>query len=135
MDEIGQGRVWAGTTARRIGLVDRFGGLDAAVAEAARRARLDPAKTRIIYIEKEPSLPFQILDDVLMESAPVQNRDPWSGPVASSRGALLQAFTDAQAIARGPAVQIRCLECGIASKHRAAGNEALLEKLVPVNFK
>lgn len=135
VDEIGQGRVWAGTTARRIGLVDRFGGLDAAVAEAARRARLDPAKTRIIYIEKEPSLPFQILDDVLMESAPVQNRDPWSGLVASSRGALSQAFTDAQAIARGPAVQIRCLECGIASKHRAAGNEALLEKLVPVNFK
>ncbi|MDQ4087891.1 MAG: signal peptide peptidase SppA, partial [Pseudomonadota bacterium] len=38
VNAIGQGRVWDGGTARQLGLVDRFGSLDDAVAEAARRA-------------------------------------------------------------------------------------------------
>ena len=38
---IAQGRVWSGTRARKIGLVDRFGGLRDAVAEAARQAGLE----------------------------------------------------------------------------------------------
>ena len=56
VDEIGQGRVWDGGTARQLGLVDRFGSLDDAIAEAARRARLDPADARPVYLEREPEL-------------------------------------------------------------------------------
>ena len=37
---IAEGRVWAGGTARQIGLVDQFGGLDDALAYAAERAKL-----------------------------------------------------------------------------------------------
>src|SRR3546814_13808448 len=96
VDEIGQGRVWAGATARKLGLVDHMGGLDVAVAEAARRAGLDPAKARAIYIEKSPALPFQILDDLLMETMPAQSRDPWSGLVDSSRCPLVRPFDGAQ---------------------------------------
>ena len=44
VDEIGQGRVWDGGTARQLGLVDRFGSLDDAIAEAARRAKIDPGR-------------------------------------------------------------------------------------------
>lgn len=36
IDSIGQGRVWSGADARNVGLVDEFGGLSAAVEEAAR---------------------------------------------------------------------------------------------------
>src|SRR3546814_16848760 len=86
VDEIGQGRVWAGATARRIGLVDRFGGLDKAVAEAARRAGLDPKQTRVLYVEKQPAFPFQPLQDVLMSGdIPVgEAHDPWTARVAST---------------------------------------------------
>lgn len=35
VDAIGQGRVWAGSEALKIGLVDKIGGLDAAIKEAA----------------------------------------------------------------------------------------------------
>ena len=135
VDEIGQGRVWAGSTARQIGLVDRFGGLDEAVAEAARRAKLDPKKARTIYVEKQPSLPFQLLDEMLAGGMPVdakQTRDPWTMLVASSHNTLLRAFGDAQAITRGPAIQARCLECGIASSHRPAQVDTLLQQLLPV---
>jgi protease IV len=55
--EIAEGRVWAGGTARQLGLVDAFGGLEEAVAEAARLARLDPTKVHGHYFEDGPD-PF-----------------------------------------------------------------------------
>lgn len=39
VDEIGQGRVWTGTMAKQLGLVDELGGLDAAIAYAAKSAK------------------------------------------------------------------------------------------------
>lgn len=39
VDAIGQGRVWSGTDAKRLGLVDEIGGLDAAVKHAAKLAK------------------------------------------------------------------------------------------------
>lgn len=41
VEEIAQGRVWSGTEALKLGLVDEIGGLDAAVAHAAAAAKLD----------------------------------------------------------------------------------------------
>ncbi|MCU0535267.1 MAG: signal peptide peptidase SppA [Hydrococcus sp. Prado102] len=38
--QIAQGRVWSGADAKKIGLVDQIGGLDAAIAEAAKEANL-----------------------------------------------------------------------------------------------
>ena len=40
IDAIAQGRVWAGTDAKRLGLVDELGSFDDAVKSAARRAKL-----------------------------------------------------------------------------------------------
>lgn len=48
VDSIGQGRVWTGTAAQRIGLVDEMGGLLAATAEAARLAGLEPGGYRTV---------------------------------------------------------------------------------------
>lgn len=41
VDSIGQGRVWSGQDALRIGLVDALGGLEDAITVAAKRAKLD----------------------------------------------------------------------------------------------
>ncbi len=38
--EIAQGRVWSGTDAKRLGLIDEFGGLEAAIDFAAEKAKL-----------------------------------------------------------------------------------------------
>ena len=40
VDKIAQGRVWSGEDAKQIGLVDQIGGLDAAIAFAAEKAKL-----------------------------------------------------------------------------------------------
>jgi protease-4 len=46
---IAQGRVWTGTDARRLGLVDELGGLDEALAGARALAKLDDGATIEVY--------------------------------------------------------------------------------------
>ncbi len=53
IDAIAQGRVWSGTQAKERGLVDEIGGLKDAIADAAKRAKLE--KFDVVYVEKEPS--------------------------------------------------------------------------------
>lgn len=61
VDEVARGRVWSGAQAKERGLVDEFGGLKAAVADAANRAKLgDAEKFRVRYIEKSAT-PFSQL--------------------------------------------------------------------------
>jgi protease-4 len=45
VDEIGQGRVWSGAEALKIGLVDEIGGMDKALAEAAKLAKIKEYRT------------------------------------------------------------------------------------------
>jgi protease-4 len=58
VDSIGQGRVWSGIDAKKIGLIDEFGGLNEAIAYAAKLAKLD--KFRIIDLPKQKE-PFEQL--------------------------------------------------------------------------
>lgn len=58
VDEVARGRVWSGAQAKERGLVDEFGGLQAALGDAAQRAKLGAeGKYRVRYIEQKAS-PF-----------------------------------------------------------------------------
>lgn len=54
VDAIAQGRVWSGTEALKLGLVDKIGGLNAAIAEAAKIAKIKKYSTQN-YPEYEKS--------------------------------------------------------------------------------
>jgi protease-4 len=58
VDAIGQGRVWAGEDAKRLGLVDQLGSFDDAVKAAARRAKL--TSYDVHFIEPELSWAEQL---------------------------------------------------------------------------
>lgn len=137
VDEIGQGRVWIGGTAHQLGLVDRFGGLDDAIAEAARRAKLDPAKVHPVYLEKEASGWVKFFDDLTREE---RTDDDWANApaggdafariAAEQRGLVAQALGDARRIASGGSVQARCLECaGLGPIVAPADDRSLFELL------
>jgi protease-4 len=114
VDEIGQGRVWAGGTARQIGLVDQFGSLDAAIAEAARRAKLDPKTAKPLFIEQELN-PFEkFLRDAALseEQGDAMAHDPWTLAAHRPQEIMVQAMRDAGGMLAGPAIQVRCIECG-----------------------
>lgn len=55
VDSIAQGRVWSGSDAKKIGLVDEIGGLDAAIAYAAKAAKTKDFRTQD-YPEYERNL-------------------------------------------------------------------------------
>lgn len=61
VDSIGQGRVWSGTRALQLGLIDRIGGLDAAVASAASLAKIKDYRLR--EYPDPPGLFDQYFDD------------------------------------------------------------------------
>ncbi|HVK50230.1 MAG TPA: signal peptide peptidase SppA [Pseudoxanthomonas sp.] len=59
VDEVARGRVWSGAQAKERGLVDELGGMQAAIDDAARRAKFAKADDyRVRYIEQSAS-PFE----------------------------------------------------------------------------
>jgi len=63
VDSIARGRVWAGADAKKIGLVDEFGGLEAAVKYAADKAELGDAY-RLVEYPKRKDFVQQLMDEL-----------------------------------------------------------------------
>jgi protease-4 len=62
VDSLGRGHIWSGRAAQARGLVDAFGGLDEAIAEAKRRAHMSPDEpVQIEELPDEPSLLSTVL--------------------------------------------------------------------------
>ncbi len=68
VDSIGQGRVWSGTDAIRIGLADCIGGLSASIDTAASRAGVDKYSIIELPVQEEPfaKLMSQLGGDIKM---------------------------------------------------------------------
>ena len=132
VDQIGQGRVWDGGTARQLGLVDRFGTLSDAIAEAAKRAKLDPAKARAVYLEKQPGWAAQLAQSLADQEEDQAGGGDVFARVAGDRRALLgRALGDVRRLASAGSVQARCLECGgFGPVAPAAGDARLLDLLL-----
>ena len=114
IDAIAQGRVWDGGTARQIGLVDRFGGLEEAVAEAAKIAKIEPRKAKPYWIEKEPDKFAEFLQSMMEredEDDAGAPRDMLSRQAMVQRRWAMQAIADVRALASGAGVRADCLEC------------------------
>ncbi|HEX8654636.1 MAG TPA: signal peptide peptidase SppA [Allosphingosinicella sp.] len=115
--EIAQGRVWAGGIAHQHGLIDRFGSLDDAINEAARRARLDRGDAGVVWLEPKPDFWSQMVRSLAGgEEADAGGRDVFSRLARRPEALLALAVEQAEALASGPALQARCLECpGVAA--------------------
>ena len=110
IDQIAQGRVWDGGTARQLGLRtaseagrgDRQGG-------GARQAR---RRARRTYLERPLSFREQLLDMLAQ-----QERDEGATPtdgfafIANGEVKLAQAMAELRSVLTGPNIQVRCLEC------------------------
>ncbi|MET0241810.1 MAG: signal peptide peptidase SppA [Sphingobium sp.] len=113
-ERIAEGRVWDGGTARQLKLVDAFGGLDDAVAEAARRAKLTGGDARPRYLDP-PLDPFQRIMASLsartsVKAAP-QATDWLSLQGRKRERAVVGALGQAKAMLAGSAMRADCLEC------------------------
>jgi protease-4 len=97
VDSIGQGRVWAGSDALKIGLVDELGGLNDAIAYAAKKAKMN--EYRIQEMPKQIS-PFDGLlgkKEAEFESRLLQHK----------LGPLYNYFTQIQELSKMKGIQAR----------------------------
>ena len=130
VDAIAQGRVWDGATARTIGLVDGFGGLDTALVAAAQAAHLPAGGWHAQYLASPTHAGIAQFfaafrpgdDDDNSADNPASDgaaRD-WVGLVAQRQRKGLAAMVAASArmVAAGGA-QAYCLECATAGGARA----------------
>lgn len=136
--EIAEGRVWAGGTARQIGLVDRFGGLDEAVAEAARLAQLGDAEVHAQWFENDPDPWSEMLLAATREEDDAAARPTgWMAQVAWEREArLAQALGDVRRLLGNAGVQAQCLDCGdwMAPRAASAADKGLIATLIEQLF-
>lgn len=132
VDNIAQGRVWDGGTARQIKLVDRFGSIDDAIAEAAKRAKLGKDSYSVKYLETEPD-PFEQFVSGMF--APAEEEKQASGLVArlawQQRAALGQVLGDLNVLCGAEGVQAWCLECSgaLPPRHVARADASWLTAL------
>jgi protease IV len=111
VDEIAQGRIWDGGTARQLKLVDAFGGLDDAVAEAARLAKLDPTEARAVFLERQPSFTDELLTALAGDEAGEASPGAFARLAERPRLLLARALAEAERLVAAPTIQARCLEC------------------------
>ena len=113
VDQIAQGRVWDGGSARQLGLVDGFGGMDEAIAKAAELARLGEGNREVRYLERPVSLRESVIDMLAVEDLEDDGAAPADAYAAFGRteAQLAAAIADMRAVLGGPRIQARCLEC------------------------
>lgn len=131
VDEIAQGHVWDGGSANQLGLIDAFGGIDDAIAEAARRAKLDPAKAHAVWLDVEPTW------REVLASMWTSNEDNTAAAgdllttLSRQRMAELgSAVEDVRLMTTASAIQARCLDCPVPATAPSAATKATLFELI-----
>ena len=111
IDQVAQGRVWDGGTARQLGLVDGFGSMDEAIAKAAELAKLGDERG-VTYLERPLSFREQLLQ-MLSQQERDEGATPTDGFAFLGNGELqlAQAVAELRSVLSGPSIQVRCLEC------------------------
>jgi protease-4 len=130
VDQVAQGRVWAGGPARQLGLVDSFGGMEEAIAKAAELAKLGDERG-VSYLERPKSWREEVAGLFGDSDDEGETVDAFAGLAARDRGALTAALADARAVLAGPTIQARCLTCPPSTTARGGAADAgLLARLL-----
>ena len=113
VDAVAQGRVWAGGTARQLGLVDRTGGMNDALAEAAKRAGLKSDSWHAVYIEPPVSFTGTLLQGLMPKKAQaIAPMDIFAHAAWQQNLFAQRVATDLNMLTGVKGIQAQCLECG-----------------------
>jgi protease-4 len=111
IDQIAQGRVWDGGTARQIGLIDGFGGMSEAIAKAAELAKLGDERG-VRYLEPPTSFRDELLRSIASEGDDTAvPADAFAMLALKPQQQLASVIAEVRSILNGPSIQARCLEC------------------------
>jgi protease-4 len=109
-----EGRPWDGGTARQLGLVDEFGGLDDALAFAAKQAKLEDGNWHAEYLGQNPDGPVKALLSRFAADQGAQSRagSDFVAAIAMRQDRLLARLeTAVRGLMETRGVQALCVEC------------------------
>lgn len=110
VDAIGQGRVWDGGTARQIGLVDQYGGLDDAIAWAAKQAKLEEGGWHVEFLGEDVQ-PYDTLIRQIVAGESARGADLFAMVARRQQALLAQVTGDLERLLSVQGMQAYCLEC------------------------
>ena len=113
VDQLAQGRVWDGGSARQLGLIDQFGGLDDALAYAAKRARLKDGDWHPVFLGADEDRYAPLLRRIWRRRDD-DNRgmtDMFAFFAARENQRAARVLADLRGLLSVRGVQARCLEC------------------------
>lgn len=99
VEEIAQGRVWSGEEAKKLGLVDQIGGLNAAIAYAAKAAKLGTNYKLVEYPRRKELV--EVIKDLIEKRRPTQADDTLAGKIEArveQEINTLRAYNDPQGV-------------------------------------
>ena len=116
VDGIGQGRVWDGGTARQIGLVDQFGGLEDALAWAGAKAGLKEGEWHPVFLGAQddtydPLIRRLLTSEAESKAAVMAGSDPFALVARKQDDLASRLLYDAERLMGTSGVQAFCLEC------------------------
>ncbi len=115
VDGIAGGRVWDGGTARQLGLVDEFGGLQEALAWAAAKAGAKEGDWHPVFLGAETdnydSLIRQLVTSGTVRAPITQGRDIFALATRRNGDLAARLSRDAKRLLGTTGVQAYCLEC------------------------
>jgi protease IV len=116
VDGIGQGRVWDGGTARQIGLVDQFGGLEDALAWAGAKAGLKEGEFHPVFLgaqddNYDPLIRRLLASEAESKAAVMTGSDPFALVARKQDDLASRLLHDAERLMGTSGVQAFCLEC------------------------
>jgi protease-4 len=116
VDGIGQGRVWDGGTARQIGLVDQFGGLEDALAWAGAKAGLKEGEWHPVFLgaqddSYDPLIRRLLTSEAESKAAVMAGSDPFALVARKQDDLASRLLYDAERLMGTSGVQAFCLEC------------------------
>jgi protease-4 len=125
VDTIAQGRVWDGGTARQLGLVDQFGGLDDALGWVAAQAKLKNGGWHPVYLGQSDTTYAALVDRLRGDDEEGQGND-FAGLIAErQREIVLRALASAEGLVNGGGAQAYCLDCPMSAVPPAGHGEPL----------
>ena len=126
VETLAQGRVWDGGTARQLGLVDQFGGLEDALAWAASKAELEEGRWHPVFLGESRSSYDSLIRQLLTNGETEGRESANLFAVAARQQEELfgKLATDLRRITAGNGVQAYCLECPGQIRPKAASNDA-----------
>lgn len=129
VDQIAQGQVWDGGTARQIGLVDQFGGVDDALEWAAAKAGAKEGEWHAVYLGEEDanydSLIRQLVTSDSTKVRAVPAGDIFALTAMRSQALGTRIARDAQRLLGTRGIQAHCLDCPAPLSPAAATPPAL----------